>query len=201
MEDSTWDFLLYPSLRETEQIGVSFEFVSPAIIQLFLSWKKKTQKKHGAWGNTERFEELEQSKTHPRLTYATGRNHSLDGLETESLGGELVVGFLHMVTGTCWGGGVFGMEVFLCWFGLSIAHCSEAFGGVGVVGSLVSWLSWGCEIANFGGFYHLWRDRHAWFHTRGRKDMDIREFYQGLEHFLYFGHYFDKGRKDVWGFW
>jgi hypothetical protein len=30
--------------------------------------------------------------------------------------------------------------------------------------------------------------------------MDIREFYQGLEHFLYFGHYFDKGRKDVWGF-
>jgi hypothetical protein len=42
MEDSTWDFLLYPSLRETEQIGVSFEFVSPAIIQLFLSWKKKT---------------------------------------------------------------------------------------------------------------------------------------------------------------
>lgn len=29
------------------------------------------------------------------------------------------------------------MEVFLCWFGLSIAHCSEAFGGVGVVGSLV----------------------------------------------------------------
>jgi hypothetical protein len=61
---------------------------------------------------------LETSKTHPRLTYATGRNLSFDG-EDGRVEGE-------------W---VFGMEVFLCWFGLGIADCSEAFGGVEVVGS------------------------------------------------------------------
>jgi hypothetical protein len=136
MEDCTWDFLLFPFFRKTKQIGVSFEFVSPAIIQLFLSWKKKPQKKHGAWGNTEKFGELEKRKTHSRLTYATGRNHSLDGLETESLGGEVVVGFLHMVTGFLLRGRVFGMEVYLCWFGLGIAHCFwGTWLGVFVVGS------------------------------------------------------------------
>jgi hypothetical protein len=75
---------------------------------------------------------LETSKTHPRLTYATGRNLSFDG-EDGRVEGEVVGGFC--IWSLCSGEWVFGMEVFLCWFGLGIADCSEAFGGVEVVGS------------------------------------------------------------------
>jgi hypothetical protein len=71
--------LLYLLKEKQKHIGVSFESVSPTLIQLFLSWKTKPRR-FRCGRSTEKSGEGKNA-SYPRLTYATGRNHSLDGEE------------------------------------------------------------------------------------------------------------------------
>jgi hypothetical protein len=74
-------------------------------------------------------------KTHPRLTYATGRNLSLDG-EAGRVEGKWWGGFCIWSLGLA-EGRVLGMEVFLCWFVFGHCRLFGTFGGVEKVGGLV----------------------------------------------------------------
>jgi hypothetical protein len=105
--------LLHLLKEKQNQIGVSFESASPTLFQLLPLVGNKTQKKIGV-GEVQKSLGSWKTATHSRLTYATGRNHSLDD-EVGRVEGKWWGGFCIWSLAFA-GGGVFGVEVFLCWF-------------------------------------------------------------------------------------
>jgi hypothetical protein len=96
---------------------------------------------------------------------------------------------------------VFGMEVFLCWFGLGIATVWDIWLGVG--DGELSVFDWKLvrELENFGFFPSFGGTDMAWFYTQGK---DIREFSSGIwavfVSWTFFGGTFGKtgGWKGIW---